>query len=945
MSKKENANIESDTKIKSNVSSKKSKKIRTKVVLIISLLALIIGYIYIRGNYLEIKGIGENYLSVFKTDIIYTTITFIINFIFLYFSFYLTNRTLKKGLKVFFDDEKKEMPKFPNKSISFIIALIVSALSSKILLNNILLCFSGSKFGITDPIFNLDISFFVFIKPLIQFILIYLLIVVIATVVYAVVYALIVLNLSFDGVSRDSISKCNLVEKIGSRIKMIAFLIGLIIIAFMVLNIGNEKFMEIGLNDGTKYSLFGAGNADITIKIVGYSLFAVLAVFSILKAYKGLKEKSIRRVLGHIIVVPIYLIILAIVLALYQLIFIGSNEFDKNEWYIKENIEKTKQAYSITQETVSEENINYSGTITENEMNANQELLDNIAIVSKEKVLKDLASTQTVRDYYTFRETQIASYNIEGKDRLVYLTPREISNKNATYSNMTYEYTHGYGVVVTLAGATDEYGSLINIQKEFETNYDDAIKIVEPRIYFGLETNSAIVINSKKKELDYPTTQKISNNEYTYTGNAGLNLKLIDRIILGIKEGDMNLAFSGTVTEESKIITNRNILDRVKTIMPYLIYDENPYMVVDKNGNLIWVIDAYTISNEYPFAQKVDISSDKQINYIRNSAKVLVNAYDGSIKFYITDRTDPIIMAYNKIYANLFLNSDEISEDISKHFIYPQYLYNIQSKIIEKYHNIGTEAMYRANNVWKVASVQNGDKTEEMNSYYTMIKENDGKQKIGLIIPYAGYGKQNLISYMIGTSENGKNKLKIYNFSEDVNVLTPTQLETQIKQDETIASELASLNVSGTSISKNLIVVPIEDTLLYVETYYQQYINESTQKPTLKRVVVASGNKVAIGNTLTEALENLSSKAVDIEIENNENIDNLINSIIKANENVKNSSKNNDWSLFGSDMQELTRLIEELDKAVKQRQKEQEMQNDINDENINSENIIQNLIV
>ncbi len=911
-----------DKKTSVTEKNKKSKKLRIRVVIIITLIVLVIGYIYARGNYLEIKDIGENYLSIFKTDIIYMAITFIINFIILYLAFYLTNRTLKKGLKVFFDDEKKEMPNFPNKSVCFIVSLIGSILSSKMLLNKILLCFSGSQFGMTDSIFNLDISFFVFIKPLIQFILVYFLVIMIATLVYAIAYALIVLNISFDGVSRESIVKCDLIGKIGSRVKIIAVLIGLIIIAFMVFNIGNEKFMDIELGDGSGYSIYGAGNADKTIKLVGYIVLAILAVFSIFKAYKGLKEKSTRRVLGHIMVVPIYLIALSLILAFYQLIFIGSNKLERNQEYILANIEKTKQAYGITQDIISTQNIDYSGTLTESEIKQNQNLLENIAIVSKDNVLQDLSATQTVKGYYTFRQTQIASYNIEGKQRLVYITPREISNQNTTYSNKTYQYTHGYGSIITMAGKTDEYGNLINIQKDLESS-ENVVDIKEPRIYFGLETNNAIVINSKKTELDYPISEEMENKEYTYTGNAGLNLNIFDRIILGIKEGDMNLAFSGTITEDSKIITNRNILNRAKTIMPYLMYDENPYLVVDDNGNQVWVLDAYTTTNEYPYAQKLDIGNDKQINYIRNSVKILINAYDGEMKFYITDRTDPIIMAYNKMYPNVFLNSSDIPQDISKHFIYPKYLYDIQTKIIEKYHNAESETLYRANDIWETASIQNNNKNEKINSYYTMVKDKNGIEEVGLIVPFSSYGKQNIISYMIGTTENGQNKLKICEFLADSNVLSPTQLETQINQDETIASDIASLNVSGTKITKNLIAVPVNNTILYVETYYQQYINEDVQKPTLKRVVVASGNKVAIGNNLEEALENLSSKfAVNIDVENRDDLEDLVKSIIKANDNVKNSSKNNDWKLFGEDMQELSRLIDELQKVVEENEKE-----------------------
>ncbi len=914
---------------------KQSKKIRKRVVIVISVIAIIIAYIYARGNFLEIKGIGENYLSVFKTDALYTSITFIINFIVLYCAFYLTNKTIKKGLKVFFDDEKKEMPKFPNKSVCFVISLIGSALSSRILLNRILLCFSGSKFGITDSVFGWDISFFVFIKPLIQIILIYLLALVIATIVYAIVYALIVLNISFEGVSRESLKKCDLIGKIGSRVKIIAILIGLIIISFMVLNIGNEKFLDIEIGDGTEYSLIGAGNMDTTIKMAGYILFAVLATITILQAYKGIKERSLRRFLGQIVIVPVYLIVLAVVLALYQLIFIGSNTLEKNQEFILANIDRTKQAYDITSESISEKNLDYSGTITEEEMELNQDLLENIAIVSKENVMQDLESSKTVNGYYSFRNTQIGSYYINGKNRLIYLTPREISNKNSTYSNMTYQYTHGYGSIVTLAGEADEYGNIVHMQKDINSEEDMAIDITEPRIYFGTQTNSAIVINSKKTELDYPTETN-EDIEYNYSGNAGLNLGLIDRIILGIKEGDMKLAFSGKLTGESKIITNRNILDRAKTIMPFLMYDDNPYLVIDDEGNQIWVLDAYTTTNEYPFAQKTDLSADKQINYIRNSVKVLINAYDGVVKFYITDRTDPIIMAYNKMYPNVFLDSNEIPKDVSKHFIYPKYLFDIQTKIIEKYHNTQPESFYRANDVWDVTKVQNDGKDEKMSSYYTMIKNNEISQKVGLVIPFSNYGRQNLISYMIGTTENGQNKLKVYKFAEDSNVLAPIQLETQINQDETIASELASLNVSGTKISKKLIAVPIEDTLLYVETYYQQYINEASQKPTLKRIVVASGNKVAIGDTLQDALKNLSSKsAVDINVQTSDDMDDLVKSIIKANENIKNSSKNNDWKLFGEDMQELSRLIDQLQNVVNQSEKSR-------DENLDSSMPLEN---
>ena len=600
---------------------------------------------------------------------------------------------------------------------------------------------------------------------------------------------------------------------------------------------------------------------------------------------------------------PVYLIILAVVLAGYQLIFIGSNELDKNQEYIAENIRQTKNAFGIN---IEEQNINYSGTITREELNQNENVIDNIAIVSSSNVLQDLQSSQTEKGYYTYRNTQIEMYNINNKPTLMYVSPREIDSSNTTYSNKTYEYTHGYGTVITMAGNTDEEGNLNNIQKEFGDLSDSSISTSEPRIYFGLETNDAVVVNpDENTEFDYLNDDGTEKN-YSYTGDAGLTLNFLDRIILGIKEGDLQLAFSGNVDSDSKIIINRNIIERAKIIMPYLTYDENPYMVIDDSGNQYWVIDAYTTSNSYPFSGQIDLEDGQTINYIRNSVKVIVNAFDGTMKFYITDRTDPIVMAYNNMYPGLFVDRDEeIPEDISKHFVYPQYLYDIQAEVIQKYHNIQPEVLYRANDIWQIAETNNSGRTTQVESYYTMVKPaGTDEETLGLVIPFTPYGKQNMISYMVGTYENGEAKLTLYEFPSDSNVLGPMQVETQINQDGTISTDIASLSVSGTRITRNLIAVPINNTILYVEPVYQQLLNETTeQKPTLRRVVVASGNKIAIGNTLDEALTNLlSQSAGNIEITNPDNIDDLINEIIKANGNVKNSSSNNDWRLFGEDM-------------------------------------------
>ena len=234
-----------------------------------------------------------------------------------------------------------------------------------------------------------------FVRPLINTIIIYLLVVVVATIIYTVIYSLIVLNKSFEGVDRESIRKCDIIGKVGSRVKLIAILLGLMIIFGMVQNIGNEKFLSIELSDAAEYQLYGAGVSDVTVKLWGYVILGVLTVYSIFRAYKSLREKSTRRVLGNLLIVPVYLVMLAVTLAGYQLIFVGSNELDKNQKYIEENIKQTKIAYGIN---ISEENVPYSGTISDNEIEKYKNVINNIGIVSSSNVLQDLESSQTAKD-------------------------------------------------------------------------------------------------------------------------------------------------------------------------------------------------------------------------------------------------------------------------------------------------------------------------------------------------------------------------------------------------------------------------------------------------------------------------------------------------------------------------------------------------------------------
>ena len=901
---------------------KKSSKTRMILVLAFLFLFALVCYIELRGSYLEYLELGEKYINIFKTNLTYKYGIMAINFVVLYFIIYLTNRGIRKGLKPFFEKEKIDMPKLPNKSLALIVSALVSFVMSLVLMQKIMLVMNGTSFGIQDLIFNLDISYYMFQKPVIETFVLYFIILFVGLSIYMALYYVIAFNRYFDGVDGKMLRESLFIKKLTRNILFIVIGIAMM----TILNTQNTMFGKI-LTVSDELELVGAGITEATVKLWGYFIFAFVIVIFAYRAIRYFREGNTGKVLKNLAVIPAYLVVLFIVMVVFDLIFVNSNELDKEKVYIAENIENTKNAYDIN---IQEENLESSGTITNEEVERNSNVINNIPVISEDAVSETLEDSQTVTGHFVYPNINIAKYTVDGEEKLVYVAPREITNSGRTYNNKTYEYTHGMGEIIVSATESTQEGNIQYIQKAV-SGADEKIEISEPRIYFGLETNETIATNARnKQEYDY-TDENGTDNVSNYDGQAGLSLGFFDRLILGLKKGDINLAFSGEMTDNSKILINRNIITRAQKALPYLIYDENPYTVVTAEGKIVWVLDAYTVSSSYPYSQYTSIEHDgikEKINYIRNSVKVIIDSYDGTMAYYITDRNDPIAMAYRNIYKDLFVGLDkQIPEDISNHLVYPEFLYNVQAEVLKVYHNVKPDILYRADDQWDIAKYNSIKSTKStgtyMEPYYTMVKTSDGEQ-LGLVQIYTPYEKQNIISYLVGSNKNGENKLKLYKFSADSNIVGPMQLDKQIEEDEAISSELETLNVTGTKLTKRMIVVPIDKTLLYVEPIYQTMLNES-QVPILKKVIVASGNKVAIGDNLKNALENLLSKyAVDIEVENTDDVEGLIEAIIKANKNLTKSNQNNDWEMIGKDVQKLQELIDSLEKVKEQEDKEKE---------------------
>ncbi len=918
--------------------SKNKKKLSIKVIIVIAVLIVFcLGTaISLRAEYLNTIEINENYKSVFFQKIQTKYTVFFVVAILIYMCIYILNKFIKRGLKKFFKEENKELPKLPNKSISFILAIIGGVIASTMLADKLAIFQNAALFGGEgDPIFKADIGYYMFSLPFIQSLLLFIIEILVVAIIYTALYYVITLNIYFDGVDSETLKK-------NTFIKQELFIVVLITIVFSIYifisaqNILTGNMVSIGDEKSTE--LVGASKTDVTIKLWGYRILSFVVIIAVLRLLKYVKKQNFKQGIISALIVPVYLISMFVVMIYFQTIHVKRNELDNEQEYIGYNIKNTKVAYGID---INQQNINSYNAISSEQISQNQNVINNIPLITEDVTLNAIKEHQENSAYYNYKNTFLALYNISGKDKLLYITPREILNDSTiSYNNRTLKYTHGYSAVVSSAEDSDTDGYAEYILSDFNT--ENALNIKQPRIYFGLQTNSTIMTNTSfGKEYDYPKSPS-TNEENVYDGKAGLKLGFLDRLVLGITQGNFKLVFSSNVTDDTKIISNRNIIERAKKILPDILYDEEPYLVITNEGKLVWVIDGYTRSNAYPYSQTTTINIKgykEKINYIRNSVKVLIDAYDGTTNFYITDNSDPIIMTYRKMYPDLFIE-DELPEDIKQHLVYPKFLYSVQADMINTYHDISEDTLYRADDIWQIttkASTTNSTVMGvEMEPYYTMLKPIDkNNSELGLVLTYNKYGKQNITSYLVGTIKDGKPELSLYKFNSESNVAGIMQLNNQIEQDLTIKTELEELNTSGTRLIKDMIIVPIDNTLLYVEPIYQVMLNGDSEIPVLKKVVVASGNIVAIGDNLNKALANLFNDdyAVDLEFIDTENIEELIDSVIKANNNLKDSLDANDFEMIGKDISSLQSVINQLETA---RESELEKENIVENNVVNS---------
>ena len=637
-------------------------------------------------------------------------------------------------------------------------------------------------------------------------------------------------------------------------------LILLAVIFFIMIGI-NFLLLQFELLQGHTGIVYGAGYTDIKVTLLVYRILIGLSVIgAIASAYFIAKKKFMRLVIVPAVMIAVFLLGQGAA-SLVQSMIVSPDEINKESKYLADNIEYTQYAYGI--DNVDVRDFAANSSLNADAINANDETISNVRINDFEPVQTFYNQTQSIRQYYTFNDTDVDRYVLDGDYTQTYLSVREIDEKkiNDTWINRHIKYTHGYGIAVSRVDTITSSGQPDILVKDIPPTTDaKELEVTRPEIYFGESTDDYIIVGTNEEEFDYPDGQE---NRYTrYEGTAGIRLTPINRLMFAIKEGSMKLLVSTNVNSNSRIIINREITHRVAKIMPFLAYEYDPYAVVE-DGKIYWIIDAYTQSEYYPYSEPYS-GVVGSTNYIRNSVKVVIDAYNGTVDFYVVDPDDAIALTYQKIFPKLFKDFDQMPEKLRAHIRYPHTLFQIQADVYGRYHMDDVKVFYQDEDNWDVAhEIYGMDEAKIRSNFFVLKLPGETSAEFVSTLPYSPKGKQNMTALLLNRNDGEHyGELVLYRFPKSKTVYGPMQIEAQINQNTKISQDFSLWSNAGTAYSRgNLFVIPVEDSLLYVEPIYLNASN--TAIPEVKRIIVAYGDRIAYEPTLKEALISLFGSGVD----------------------------------------------------------------------------------
>ncbi|MGE5473720.1 MAG: UPF0182 family protein [Ignavibacteriales bacterium] len=883
-------------------------------ILLVLILIILAGVIEFNFELKQYQEIGNQYTDIFWINVVASSISMIICFLFIFICFFITNFIIIRRIKRFFIEENLQPTKLPNFWLAFGIALVGSFFTKDYLAHNALIYFNAEMFNSSlyrDPIFLKNLGYYLFQRPFIIAVSDFVSGTILAAIIYTLGYYVLAFGSIFNAIEITSLRKNGVILH-----NLINFAI------FFILKVFSYSFNTENILYSNNGNFFGADFTQVNIWLKIYTIAPFILFIVIVTAFILLIREKYKHAAYTVLMFPAYFVLGAIIAGIVQLTWVLPYETTRQKPYIRNNIDLTKMAYNISNK-VDIRDYEISDALTQPLIDNNSEAIDNFRLIDPTLILDTSNQLQSLRSYYKFKDIDTISYNLNGKNTPVYISAREINQKGLdekTYENLKLKYTHGYGFVMTPVNTLKSGGILDYIYKDMPLKtVGNTIKVTKPEIYYGELTKNHVVVNVRnEKEIDYP--DRDINKEIIYNGNAGIKLTLMNRLIMAVKLADPMLIFSSKISNESKVLINRDIIARIKLVTPFLDVDnEDAYMIVNKDGRLLWIIDAYTISNQFPYSQRIPLDQKRKINYIRNSVKVIIDAYDGTMQYYIVDTQDPIAMTYKRIYPNLF-EKGQIPAEISRYIKYPKRLIKIQAEILKRYNINDEAAFFTSKDSWEIpaASEQNG-KTTDMEPYYTMIKLPEAKSaELVLMMPFTS-DDGTKITGLLAARPDIYSKMILYKFPSNRNVFGPKQLEINMDKEIEISKVFNFWQQGGDRILKSdVLALPIQydkdKALLLVKPIFVQ--KDESQLPELRKVVVGYQGRIVMEDNIQKALQRLLmlgpyQETLPPELSGNKA---LIENLTKVYDELKAYSSSNDWENFGKKMTELDKIINEINK-------------------------------
>jgi len=891
--------------------------------------ALLIGYLFFsKGAHLYTEwlwfhslGFENVFLKIFLTEIGLKLCAAVIFFGFLFGNLLFTRKYVLKSIKVFSADadtvEINPWQQFISPRLVTLIFFLGSAVAalifSSLMSHKWLVLYqyvNPVAFGATDPFFGREISFYTFTLPF--YLLLYRLsfgAVLFTALVIVLIYS-VTDPLKGYGLwrSQQAIRHLSVLAALIFLIKAWGYYLG--------------KFLLFYSEQG---AVFGPGYTDVHANLLAVRVLFFVALAVALVALLGLFKRSLKYpVAGLGVLVGASLALNAVYPAVLQKIVVEPDELTRERPYIEKSIAFTRMAYGL--DNIERKSFPAGRTLTLEDVREHRDSFENIRLWDWKPLKETYSQLQELRLYYQFQDIDIDRYWINGVYRQVMVAARELNqdklpSQAKTWVNRHLKYTHGYGITMSPVNVVTAEGMPALFIKDIPPQSTVDLEVTRPEIYFGEVESPWVVVNTKTGEFDYP---KGDENVYTnYEGRDGVTIGgFWRRILFAVSFHDYKLLVSGEITNDSRVLYHRDIKTRVQKIAPFLSYDTDPYVVL-AHGKLYYMWDAYTTSRWFPYAEPY-----QGINYIRNSVKVVIDAYEGDVRFYLVDEKDPVVKTLARIFPDLFTPFEEMPEELVRHMRYPERLFLIQAQMYSTYHMQDPRVFYNKEDKWVLPTELYGGEEIRVEPYYVITRlPGEEEPEFILILPFTPKHKKNMVAWLAARCD-GENygRLLRYEFPKEELVFGPMQVEARINQDAQISQQITLWDQRGSSVIRgNLLVIPIKDALLYVEPLYLQA--EQSRMPELRRVIVAHGDKIVMEPTLDAALQALFGGTTAPEIapegvpEEREEARSVAELIRQANEyftQAEESLREGDWASYGENLERLRKVLRELEEQARQ---------------------------